>query len=640
VDCSGGADVAEGGDGAVDGTNHNNEGAPPSSSNNSNKPPPSPRPSSLGLPIYYVDFPSQSCLSSLTHTPSSWVTSEHMYSTKINCCEEMMDWIPLERCLGVSDVAMWSEDNFVWEPTRSPSGSPTISPSARPSVSPSESPSYEPTGRPTKSPSLQPSQAPNNTPTTSPSFQPTGNPTVFKSLAPTTSPSIDRIAMMHEQLTFASAVQDGYLVELIGWANDGLGESSGETFSAETLSMYNEKLVTDEPTASPVDPIVVKDASVSELMLPVVADATISKQRPSVNFGSHQALAVDGGNPSALQGDSNGERFDSLLKFDVSLVDHSRPVESATLRLYIVEGCKSGGTFQTTTDSTWESSTVTWDSAPSSDGNFIGRLPTITAEQWYDVDVTSALSWHDALSGNASYMSIRIESDENSRCLYSSMESGDAMSPRLMVQYMEQTMFASPQVEEVVVEEAPGLISPLESIIPPVQGDFILLRATDDVTIVATNPTRNFGTEDNLLLAFDTNTRGIFDILIRFDLREMFNSPPRSAVLSLFAEVDCDSAGAFASTSGAGEWSEDTVTWANAPIFSPHANDGSGGKQIGTFGAVQANAWYGFNVIAAVMDAVKNKKEAVTFRLSSGNLSSCQFSSRNGGRGPKLMVAF
>ena len=426
---------------------------------------------------------------------------------------------------------------------------------------------------------------------------------------------------MSTKLESASKVQESYLIDLIGWANEGM-----ETFSTQAFSnTFN----TDTPS-TPSGIIESFDSQVSELMLPVSDDATISKQRPNLNFGDHQALAVDGGDPSTTIGDSNGETFDSLLKFDVSLIDSSRAVESLVLKLYAIEGCKSGGTFYTTSSTSWESNTITWQSAPAADGEWLASLSTIPTSQWIEVDITKALAWHDAASAFVEpYISIRIESNENSRCLYSSMESGDSVSPRMVVKYVEQAIVK--MSESYQSEEA------IPSLSPPVIGDFILLKATDDATVVGSRPSNNFGSEPNLLIAFDSYTRDIFDSLIRFDLTELVSTPARTAVLSLFSESECVSAGTFTTTSGSSEWSEDTVTWSNAPMHEPGTQDGT---SLGIFGAVQAHEWNAFNVLPAINNAVKQGKNSVTFRISSGNLNPCQFTSRNGGRAPKLMVAF
>ena len=430
---------------------------------------------------------------------------------------------------------------------------------------------------------------------------------------------------MSTKLNTASKVEDSYLIELIGFANQGMETYSTQTFSSD----YNTySFITENPTPSPKMTSSI-DSQVSELILPVADDATISRQRPNVNFGEHQALAVDGGDPTTTRGDSNGEKFDSLIKFDISMIDPSRAVDSIVLQLFTVEGCKSGGTFRSTSSTSWKSSTITWGSAPVADGEYLARLSSVATSQWVDVDITKALSVQYAASAFVDpYISIRIESEQNSRCLYSSMESGDAVSPRMIVRYMEQA---------VVQMSEPHQAQATSALPRSVVGDFLLLKAIADATIVGHKPSDNFGGESDLLVAFDSYRRDIIDSLIKFDLSELASMPARTAVLSLYSEMNCVSAGMFTATSGNADWTEDTVTWASAPMYEPGTRDGS---SLGVFGAIQANEWNAFNVLPAINAAVKAGKSTVTFRISSGNLNPCQFTSRNGGRAPKLMVAF
>lgn len=117
---------------------------------------PTPRETHIGSAIYYPDFPSRSCL---TENPPAWLTPDDVFTTKEECCSKVMNWIPLEQCLGVD----WVETNYYWSPTKTPS----LSPSASPSSSPSRSPSRSPSESPTLSPSLSPSSS---EPTESPSL--------------------------------------------------------------------------------------------------------------------------------------------------------------------------------------------------------------------------------------------------------------------------------------------------------------------------------------------------------------------------------------------------------------------------------------------------------------------------------------
>lgn len=555
---------------------------------------PSPRPSMLGEPIYYVDFPSQSCKSDSNSKPG-WASSEHMFSTKKECCEKMMDWIPLEQCLG----ANWIETNVIFEPTTNPTVRPSSTPSDALTDVPSEAVSY--------APSLAPSA--NST------YSPTPSPIDGLTLPPSSHLSAADVIQTITQAGVTGATTSSemdnsggsYMMELLEWANGGIDPFS----TATSWQIVNQRTSTSTSTST-------SDISSSnELMLPAVADATISGDRIEVNFGKQSALAVDGGG-------SGDEKYDSLLKFDISLLDTSRHVESVKLKLYAVTSCSAGGLFSSTlSDQEWESDTVTWTTAPKTDGHAIATLGQVMQGQTINVDLSSATPWNEATSSSSSfkYLTIRIESNEHSRCLYSSL---DGESPTLEIKYKQETATTSE-----------GLIE--ESLMTIAHGDFLELGATDDATVVAIQSDRNFGQEPDLLAAYDSSTRGIFDIIIQFDLTPIKDTIPRSSVLSLFAETDCKSAGTFATTSVNLPWTEDSVTWSNAPVFDPRD---VGGTLIGTFGELKGSNWYGFNVHQALTNALLAGSDAVTFRVSSVDFHPCQYSSRNGGRAPKLMVAF
>ena len=313
-------------------------------------------PTKLGPAVYYGDFRTTSCQSidDLVQGQPDWmkmgVTEVQMFQSKEECCKVMFSWAPMANCLGHGFV----ESNYVIG-SRPPTLSPTMSPTSLPSLSPSDSlmPSYAPS----RSPSEVPSTTPSMFPTTSGTFAPSTSSSPSLSNAPTSSPTglvelVDSITQTtNEPKTTTVHQNNDFLVELIGWANADM-----ETLFPEgsTVDMYN-------PTPSPVRGI----DQISELILPVISDATLSQNRPDANFGTNTALAVDGAG-----GDSSGERFDSLLKFDVSMIDPSRDSQSAVLRIYALSD-RLGGTFTTTVDSDWDQEDVTWDTVPSDYGGVL-----------------------------------------------------------------------------------------------------------------------------------------------------------------------------------------------------------------------------------------------------------------------------
>ncbi|KAL7429397.1 hypothetical protein ACHAXM_001677 [Skeletonema potamos] len=568
---------------------------------------PTAHPTKLGANIYYGDFRTTSCqsINDLIQGQPDWVTEEVLFKSKEECCKEMFSWAPLENCLGPGFV----ESNYVIG-SRSPTLSPTISPTNVPSLSPSGSlmPSYAPSGNHTDVPSSSPSLS--GVPTSSLVIDSTEG--AAAELNGITQNSITSSTTTDEPELTTTTHQNPaneFLVELLGWANADMVYPEGST-----VDVYN-------LTPSPVE----EEDQISELILPVLSDATISQNRPDANFGANTALAVDGGTQEVTGGDTLGERFDSLIKFDVGMIDSTRDIESAALRIYSLSDCL-GGTFTTTVDSDWNQDEVIWDTAPSDDeGVLFGVLKEVRQNRWYEFDISSALEWHDNLDNSGgSFLSIRMTSTENSRCLFSSMENGGVNAPFVAIKYL-----APPSVAYEIVDPRPK----------PAPGQFILLLADADSTLSASTPTTVLSNEDSLKVEFNPETRKIHDTLIRFDLSQIRGATPRSAILSLFSEIDCPSAGTITTTGGDPNWDETAITWISAPNYLPDdpLNDG---VMIGTFGAVSSNRWYGFDVAQALKVSILAKKTKVTFRISSGNTETCKYSSKESGREPKLMVSF
>jgi hypothetical protein len=543
-------------------------------------------PTKLGSPIYYGDFRTTSCqnVNDLLEKPD-WITEEFMYKSKEECCKEAFSWAPLENCLGIGFV----ETNYVVG-SRSPTLSPTTTPTTLPSLSPSES--------------LMPIYAPSFIPSilsTSNSSSPVQDSSLLEHAS--SSEAVETITQNSEALSTSSHNPDNnFLVELLGWANSDMD------------TLYPEGPTVAQPAPSPV----VQDDQISELTIDAFEDATLSRDRPDANFGGNTALAVDGGAEGA-------ECFDSLLKFDLGMIDSTRELDSAVLKIYAVADCL-GSAFSTTADSDWKQKEVTWNKAPSvSRGVMFGELKDVRQNAWYELDISTALYWYDNLVANStgSFLSIRITSKENSRCLYSGMEGDGSKAPILVIKY-----FAPFSVGSEVDDPSP--------VAPP--GQFVLLLADADTTLSASNPTSVLSNEHSLKVEFNPVTRNIHDTLIRFNLSQIGGASPRSAILSLFSEMDCSSAGTIATTQDS-DWEEATITWTTSPNYDP-SDMYDGGFMIGTYGAVSRNRWYGFDVVQAIVKALLGKKKEVTFRISSGNTGTCQFSSKESGREPKLMVAF
>jgi hypothetical protein len=403
-------------------------------------------------------------------------------------------------------------------------------------------------------------------------------------------------------------------------------------------------ITTTTTTASNQETILAQQTTEQTIL--ATADASLSNIRQFQNFGTQNAIVVDGGDyASGLIRGSNeeAEQFDALIKFDLSSLVQSniKDVEDVVLRIHVTKGCESGGNVFVTESSysDWDQDMVTWKNAPRTMGGSIGSLGRVEASEWYNVDLTNN-NLDIFSSSNNNILTLRISSKENTRCMYTSVDRGNETAPRLIVKIRSLV----PQAAAAAVQSAPMPLGPTQDLIPTT-GNFILIVATDDATIDATRPNAIQGDHTHLYVDYNERSRVIRDTLIRFDLSQMQggrgdnNLLPRSALLTLFTESRCENAGTFMSTAGEGDWTEEDVTWTTAPTF---LDNGSyeGGHMVGTFGAVESGRWYGFSVMDALIEAVLMRKTAVTFRLTSGGMQSCSFSSIQSGRPPKILVAF
>eukprot|EP00804_Cyclotella_cryptica_P002256 CCRYP_020536-RA/>CCRYP_020536-RA protein AED:0.23 eAED:0.23 QI:1408/1/1/1/1/1/2/109/673 len=381
-------------------------------------------------------------------------------------------------------------------------------------------------------------------------------------------------------------------------------------------------------------PVNAMDESFSELVFIATEDASISNVRHGDNFGTQHEIVVDGGDyGTGLIRGSNGdsEQFDALLKFDTSSIN-PLAVKSGLLRIYVTHSCLYGGDiYATNGHDDWSQETVTWDDAPQASGLAIGSLSSVEAGNWYSVDLSM---FSDVFSDDQA--TLRVVSPENSRCRYTSLDRGNETAPRLVLR-LNSTVEKMEDITPYDNTSTP--LKPTQELIP-VSGNFILIVATDDATIDATAIDANLGSSPFLSVDYDEHTRTIHDAVIRFDLSQMRGGAlPRSALLTLFTESQCGNAGTFMTTEGDGEWNENSISWASAPNYVSNTSF-VGGQMVGTFGEVASGRWYGFSVIEALTEAVLARKKALTFRLTSGGMQSCSYSSLQSGRPPKLLVAF
>ncbi|TDC36963.1 DNRLRE domain-containing protein [Micromonospora sp. 15K316] len=146
-----------------------------------------------------------------------------------------------------------------------------------------------------------------------------------------------------------------------------------------------------------------------------VADTYVQNDTTSTNYGTSTQIVVD-----------NSPVRRMFLRFTVSGV--SGTVSSAKLRLRTIsgnDGSSAGGTFRAMSNTTWSETGTTWNNQPGIDGATLGSIGSVTADGWYEVDVTSHVR------GNGTF-SFGATSSNTDGAYYDSRESG-ADAPQLVV---------------------------------------------------------------------------------------------------------------------------------------------------------------------------------------------------------------
>jgi len=355
-----------------------------------------------------------------------------------------------------------------------------------------------------------------------------------------------------------------------------------------------------------------------------LADTTVSQNNANKNYGSYSMLLVDGGMAGVQQ------KYDTLVKFDLSFLESGMSFGKVFLRMFVMDAASDFcGRFDTTQNAYWNEDSTTWMNAPtSSTGMNIGEAWNAVSGEWFELDATGVLARQEQ-----KLLSIRISSTEPKRCIFSST-SDPGRAPYLFARFSKQ---------EQETPALPGLTSP--PTLPPApvpthreHGEALMLFASDDTTISKEEPHLVSGKEATLVVKDDEFSTK--DILLKFDIREMRKTTPRSVILMLHVPQNCMSAGVFVSTSRHGNgWTEDTVSWSTSPSFQ-YGGDGHG-TEIGAFGGeLEGGKYATFNVIALMSWYTVNYQDIVTIRISSNNGHHCEYTSKEGGKPPKVVMQF
>ncbi len=139
-----------------------------------------------------------------------------------------------------------------------------------------------------------------------------------------------------------------------------------------------------------------------EMTYTPVADTYVRNDKPGANFGSATKLKVDG-SPTKI----------TYLRFTVTGL--SGAVQSARLRLEVVDASAFGGTIYSLSDSSWDEGTVTFRTRPVIDGPALDALGRVSVGDIVELDVTAAIT------GNGTY-SFAMDSNNSGGADYRSRE--------------------------------------------------------------------------------------------------------------------------------------------------------------------------------------------------------------------------
>jgi uncharacterized repeat protein (TIGR01451 family) len=202
-----------------------------------------------------------------------------------------------------------------------------------------------------------------------------------------------------------------------------------------------------------------------------VGDACILEGYSSTNFGPTDDMWV--GYDDYL--DPDGKRARSLIQFDTSAIPAGAPVDSAVLRVYLVQSYDYPDRTRTVTaygiDEAWSESSVTWGNRPDYADAYGSASVTHADWDWYSFDVTDLVrGWVNGSLPNHGVMLRGPEfSGSDSSWRSFSTREGD-YDPELVITYTGYTASADTHPGSETESEEPLRDTVLETLAPDASG--------------------------------------------------------------------------------------------------------------------------------------------------------------------------
>ncbi|MFZ6004403.1 MAG: DUF7594 domain-containing protein [Actinomycetota bacterium] len=166
-----------------------------------------------------------------------------------------------------------------------------------------------------------------------------------------------------------SLASDGSFTYTAGSGFTGTDAFTYRAFDGEAFSdvVSVELTVTEQPATTTVT-------------VSAAADGHVRSNQPDKAFGSSAELR------SYLRGGTSNESF---VRFTGA--GGTGAVQSATLRLFVTNASVAGGNVFQVGDTTWDESTLTWNTRPAVTGTALASLGAVAVGTWVEVDVTAVV---------------------------------------------------------------------------------------------------------------------------------------------------------------------------------------------------------------------------------------------------------
>ena len=353
-------------------------------------------------------------------------------------------------------------------------------------------------------------------------------------------------------------------------------------------------------TATPVPHTSTAAPTTGPVIFTPVADARVEQALPTTSFGSAVALISD-----------TSPRNETYLRFTVTGL--SGPVQSATLRLWVLDATSNGPPVSSCASTTWSETGITWANKPATNGPRDDK-GTLARGVWVEYNVTSFV----AGNGGVCFALVPQSSDGLD------LSSKEGNNP-------PQLVIVSALASATATRTPPGLSTstptgvPVNSATPTstIATGNIVFTAAADSRVDEARPTTNYGTD--LQLRVDAGTGADTESFIRFSVSGVAGTVTRATVRVYVTSGSVDGPDVHLTGS---QWTETGITWSNRPARV--------GSVLDDAGAVPTGSWIELDVTGVVTG-----NGVYSFVLATGSTDGTNLASRQDpANKPQLVISF